>query len=83
MSSSKRRCKYFISAAYLTLSAAVFFIGETSSRAQAANKPPVEPYNFSQDLPTLPPPPPETRTSPPKRTKPGAPVRPPLPPGRR
>jgi hypothetical protein len=81
MSASKRLDKYFIGAGYLILPAAVFFIGENSAWAQAATKPAIEPYIFDRDLRTLPPPPPETRTSPPKRIRPSAAVRPPLPPG--
>ena len=81
MSASKPRCKYFIRAGYLIFSAAVFFVGESSALAQADKEAPVTPYSFDQDLRTLPPPPPETRTSPPERLKANTPVRPPLPPG--
>ncbi len=80
MSASKRLGKYF-TAGHLMLSAMVFFIGENSAWAQEATKSAVKPYVFNRDLRTLPPPPPETRTSPPKRIKPDAPVRPALPPG--
>ncbi len=81
MSASKSLGKYFTGAGYLILSAAGFFIGGNSAWAQEATKPAIEPYIFNRNLRTLPPPPPETRTSPPKRINPDAPVRPPLPPG--
>jgi uncharacterized repeat protein (TIGR01451 family) len=80
MSVSKRLCKYF-TAGHLILSAAIFFVGENSAWAQGETKPTIQPYVFDRDIRTLPPPPPETRTSPPERIIPGAPVRPPLPPG--
>src|SRR5262245_368676 len=81
MSAAKRIGKYFTGAGYLILSAAVFFFGENSTWAEESTKPATEPHIYNRDLRTLPPPPPETRTSPPKRINPEAPVTRPLPPG--